>query len=85
MTVRLSVAGAGLIGQRHLEEIDASPSADIAAIVVPFSAAAEVAEKFAVPLYSSLAESSSRTASFWRRRTSCTSPAGSSVWQPAFR
>jgi len=56
MTVRLAVAGAGLIGQRHIEEIDASPSATLAAIVDPFPAAAEVAAKFSVPLYPSLAE-----------------------------
>ena len=46
MTVRLAVAGAGLIGQRHVEEIDPSPSATLAAIVDPFPAAAEVAAKF---------------------------------------
>ena len=56
MSVRLAVAGAGLIGQRHIEEIDASPSAALSAIVDPFPAAAEVAAKFSVPLYSSLAE-----------------------------
>ncbi|MCW2702197.1 MAG: oxidoreductase domain protein [Blastococcus sp.] len=54
--VRIAVAGAGLIGQRHLEEIDASCSAQIAAIVDPFPAAREVADKFGVPLYGSLAE-----------------------------
>ena len=42
--VRIAVAGAGLIGRRHLEEIDGS------------SAAEEVAAKFSVPLYASLAE-----------------------------
>ena len=51
MTVRLAVAGAGLIGQRHVEEIDPSPSATLAAIVDPFPAAAEVAAKFSVPLF----------------------------------
>ena len=56
MSVRLAVAGAGLIGQRHIEEIDASPSAALSAIVDPFPAAGEVAAKFSVPLYSSLAE-----------------------------
>jgi predicted dehydrogenase len=54
--VRIAVAGAGLIGQRHLEEIDASGSAQIAAIVDPFPAAREVADKFGVSLYGSLAE-----------------------------
>ena len=56
MTVRLAVAGAGLIGQRHLEEIATSPSAAVAAIVDPFTAAAEIAEKYSVPLFSSLGE-----------------------------
>ncbi len=54
--VRVAVAGAGLIGQRHIEEIDASPSAELAGIVDPFVAAAEVAAKFSVPIYPSLAE-----------------------------
>ena len=34
----IAVAGAGLIGQRHIEEIDASRSAQLAAIVDPFPA-----------------------------------------------
>jgi predicted dehydrogenase len=54
--VRIAVAGTGLIGQRHLEEIDASSAAEIAGIVDPVPAAAEVAAKFSVPLYASLAE-----------------------------
>ncbi len=54
--VRIAVAGAGLIGQRHVEEIDASAVAELAAIVDPFPAAAEVAQKYSVPLYPSLAE-----------------------------
>jgi predicted dehydrogenase len=54
--VRIAVAGAGLIGQRHIEEIDASSSAQLAAIVDPSPAASEVADKFGVPLYASLAE-----------------------------
>jgi predicted dehydrogenase len=54
--VRISVAGAGLIGQRHIEEIDASSSADLASIVEPGPAGAEVADTFDVPLYQSLAE-----------------------------
>jgi predicted dehydrogenase len=55
-TVRIAVAGAGLIGRRHIEEVDASGSAQLAAIVDPFPAAQEVADKFGVPLYGSLAE-----------------------------
>jgi predicted dehydrogenase len=54
--VRIAVAGAGLIGQRHIEEIDASASAELAAIVDPFAAAADVAAKFSVPVYASLSE-----------------------------
>ena len=50
------MAGAGLIGERHREEIDASSSAEVGAIVDPFPAATEVAAKFYVPLYSTLAE-----------------------------
>jgi len=56
MTVRIAVAGAGMIGQRHIEEIDASPQARLSAIVDPFPAAAQIAEKFQVPHYQSLAE-----------------------------
>jgi predicted dehydrogenase len=55
-TVRIAVAGAGLIGQRHIEEIDASPSVELSAIVDPFHAAAEIADKFSVPIYPSLAD-----------------------------
>lgn len=53
--VRLAVAGAGLIGQRHIEEIDACTAAELAAIVDPFPAAAEIAGKYSVPIYPSLA------------------------------
>jgi predicted dehydrogenase len=53
---RIAVAGAGLIGQRHLEEVDASGSAQIAAIVDPLPATRVVAERFDVPLYGSLVE-----------------------------
>ena len=54
--VRIAVAGAGLIGQRHIEEIDASAVADLAAIVDPFPAADEVAARYSVPRYAGLAE-----------------------------
>ena len=56
MSVRIAVAGAGLIGLRHIEEVDASASAELAAIVDPFPAAAQIAQKYSVPLYPSLAE-----------------------------
>jgi len=42
--VRIAVAGAGLIGQRHLEEIAASPAARVASIVDPGPAGPELAE-----------------------------------------
>jgi len=54
--IRIAVAGAGLIGQRHIEEIDACPSAELSAIVDPFPAAAEIAAKHSVPIYPSLAD-----------------------------
>ena len=55
-TVRIAVAGAGLVGKRHIEEVDASQSAELASIVDPGPAGREVAEKYGVPLYQSLAE-----------------------------
>jgi predicted dehydrogenase len=54
--VRIAVAGAGLIGRRHIEEVDASPDADLASIVDPGPAGPELAEKIHVPLYQSLTE-----------------------------
>ena len=53
---RIAVAGAGLIGKRHVEEVAAGAYATLASIVDPGPAAPELAEKFAVPLYRSLAE-----------------------------
>jgi predicted dehydrogenase len=54
--VRITVAGAGLIGKRHLEEVDASDSVNLASIVDPGPAGPELAEKSGVPLFGSLAE-----------------------------
>jgi predicted dehydrogenase len=54
--VRIAVAGAGLIGTRHIEEIDASESATLASVVDPGPAGPEPAQRYGVPLYSSLAE-----------------------------
>lgn len=54
--VRIAVAGAGLIGQRHIEEIDASGAAELAAIVDPFDSADEVAARYAVRRYGLLAD-----------------------------
>ena len=50
------MAGAGLIGKRHIEEIVASASAVLASIVDPGPAGPELAEKYVVPLHPSLAE-----------------------------
>jgi predicted dehydrogenase len=52
--VRIAVAGAGLIGLRHIEEIVASPNSTLAAIIDPGPKAADVAKKYRVPLYASL-------------------------------
>ncbi len=54
--VRIAVAGAGMIGKRHIEEIDASDSAVLAAIVDPGPSGSELAEKYGVSLHSSLAD-----------------------------
>jgi predicted dehydrogenase len=54
--VRIAVAGAGLIGRRHIEEVNASDAADLASIVDPGPAGPELAEKYGVTLYQSLAE-----------------------------
>lgn len=54
--VRIAVAGAGLIGLRHIEETQKSSTVALSAIVDPSPNAAEVAEKEGVPLYGSLAE-----------------------------
>ena len=50
------MAGAGLIGLRHLEEIAANGGCAIASIVDPGPKAAEVASRFGVPLFATLAE-----------------------------
>lgn len=54
-SVRIAVAGAGLIGLRHLEEIAASGDCEVAAIVDPAPKAAEVAARYGAPLHSTLA------------------------------
>jgi predicted dehydrogenase len=53
---RISVAGAGLVGARHIEEIDASPSVELASIVEPGPAGPSLAEKFAVARFDSVTE-----------------------------
>lgn len=54
--VRIAVAGAGLIGLRHIEEIQRSTLCELSAIVDPSPSAVEVAEKRGVSLYHSLDE-----------------------------
>jgi len=54
--VRLAVVGAGSIGARHIEEIDASPHATLCAIVDVAPAAATIASRAGVPLHASLTD-----------------------------
>jgi predicted dehydrogenase len=54
--VNIAVAGAGLIGKRHVEAIAASGAARLAAIVDPAPAAADYAASLGVPWRRSLAE-----------------------------
>ena len=53
--VRIAVAGAGLIGLRHAEEIGKSQGSVLSAIVDLSPKAAGTAKQFGVPLYDSLA------------------------------
>ncbi|MFC5695704.1 Gfo/Idh/MocA family protein [Pseudomonas sp. GCM10022186] len=52
--LRIAIAGAGLIGQRHLELIQANPACQLAALVDPSPAAEAVARRACVPLFASL-------------------------------
>lgn len=54
--VRIAVAGAGLIGLRHIEEIQASRGAELASIVDVSPKAAGTAREAGVPLYASLGQ-----------------------------
>jgi predicted dehydrogenase len=54
--IRIAVAGAGLIGVRHLEEIAANGDCEIAGIADPGAQASEVAARFGVTRYAGLAE-----------------------------
>jgi predicted dehydrogenase len=54
--VRIAVAGAGMIGRRHIEEVDASESAALASIVDPGPAGSELADMYGVALYACLAD-----------------------------
>lgn len=53
--LKIAVAGAGLIGRRHIELIQANPSCELLAIVDPSPAAVELAASTRVPLYPYLA------------------------------
>lgn len=54
-SLRIAVAGAGLIGRRHMELIAASPACMLAAIVDPAPAATAMAQISGVPHHTSLA------------------------------
>jgi predicted dehydrogenase len=54
--VRIAVAGGGLIGKRHLEEIHRSDVVEVAAVVDPGPAGPELAQKYGVPLFLNLTE-----------------------------
>ena len=49
--VKLAVAGAGIIGKRHIEHVIAEPSAELAAIVDPSPAGKELAAALRVPWF----------------------------------
>jgi predicted dehydrogenase len=53
---RIAVAGAGYIGAEHIRAVQGSPTCTLSAVVDPSPAAADVAAKAGVPLYSSLDE-----------------------------
>jgi predicted dehydrogenase len=54
--IQLAVAGAGLIGRRHIELIRQNPRCRLSAIVDPGPAAKEVADSADVPLFRTLGE-----------------------------
>lgn len=52
--LRIAVAGAGVIGRRHVELIQANPRTTLSALVDPAPASAALAAKLGVPHFSSL-------------------------------
>lgn len=54
--IRIAVAGAGLIGRRHIGFVRGSAACELAAIVDPAPAAHEAVREAGVPIYPSLAE-----------------------------
>ena len=55
-TVRLAVLGAGLIGRRHIEHVDAEAMADLAAVVDPSPEGEAVARRHGTRWFASLGE-----------------------------
>src|SRR3954447_4440708 len=55
-TVRIAVAGVGLIGQRHVERLLQASSAELAAIVEPGPGGSEIALRYRVQHYTTLAQ-----------------------------
>src|SRR5437762_13395868 len=55
-TVEIAVAGAGVIGLRHIEEIRTSASCKLSAIVDPAPKAIDAAREWSVPIYRSLGD-----------------------------
>jgi len=55
MTLRLAIAGAGMIGRAHMARIQALDGCDLVAFADPGPTAAELAAQAAVPLYPTLA------------------------------
>ena len=53
---RIAVAGAGYIGQAHIDVLLQSPTCELCAVVDPSPSAQAVADKAGVPLYKSLEE-----------------------------
>ena len=55
-TVRIALAGAGLIGQAHIKRVLEEPEAELAAIIDPSPQAREQADALDVPCFTDLAE-----------------------------
>ncbi len=72
--LRISVAGAGLIGKTHIKLVAESDQCELASIVDPSAGAIDVAEQYGVPVFDSLRLcllKISPMALFWRHQTSC--------------
>ena len=51
MTIRIAVIGAGLIGRRHIDLVNANPKCKLAAICAPTSSSAQLADQYHVPYF----------------------------------